>query len=87
MQRRNFAQILTVIRPSAFPIESNWDRVIGIQSDCFLVLPPPVFPDGQVSAAAGAGPAAMPRDGGGVEEDAPRQEEETERPRGEGKGK
>lgn len=35
-------------------------------------------PDGQVPGAAGAGPAAMPRDGGGVEEDAPRQEEEAE---------
>lgn len=34
--------------------------------------------DGQVPGAAGAGPAAMPRDGGGVEEDAPRQEEEAE---------
>lgn len=47
----------------------------------------PVFPDGQVPAAAGAWPAAMPRDRGGVERDAPRQEEETEGQRGEREGK
>lgn len=37
--------------------------------------------------AAGTGPAAMPRDRGGVEEDAPRQEEAAEGQRRERKGK
>lgn len=62
------------------------DAVIGIQSERFS-RSAPVFPDGQVPAAAGAGPATVPRDRGGVEEDAPRQEEETEGQRGEREGK
>lgn len=62
------------------------DAVIGIQSEWLSRLPL-LFPDGQVPAAAGAGPATVPRDRGGVEEDAPRQEEETEGQRGEREGK
>ena len=38
-------------------------------------------------ATAGAGPATVPRDGGGVEEDAPEQEEAAEGQRGEREGK
>lgn len=45
-----------------------------------------VLADGQVPTAAGAGPATVPWVRGGVEEDAPRQEEETEGQGGEGEG-
>lgn len=44
-------------------------------------------PDGQMPAAAGAGPAAVPGDGGGVEEDAPRREAEAAGQGGEREGK
>lgn len=47
----------------------------------------PVFPDGQVPAAAGAGPATLCRDRGGVQKDAPGQEEEAEGQRREREGK
>lgn len=63
----------------------------GARSDrttkCLFHVLPTVFPDGQVPAAAGAGPAAMPRVRGGVEEDAPGQEAQTERQGGEREGK
>lgn len=44
-------------------------------------------PDGQMPAAAGAGPAAVPGDGGRVEEDAPRREAEAAGQGGEREGK
>lgn len=46
-----------------------------------------MFPDGQVPATAGAGPATLPWDRGWVEEDAPGQKEEAGGQRAESEGK